>query len=163
MNYYFKYSIILLLCTGLFCCGDDGNNPDPELNRQQQAAQSLSQGSPWQVIEVIDQPNEYLDVADLLNLQLSFGITGTGASLAPATFSASGADQFIMAPSGAQWSWSGSGISTIELTNVSTSQFTNLQLSPSPENINQVTLTFSISGTGGRLMDISGQYSIKLE
>lgn len=159
-----NYSFLIIIATiFLFHCDGDDPKPEPTLTQQQIAAKALKNRSPWQVKEVVSIPDDQIDVIELENLKISFGITGSEAEIAPGSFSATGADTFLSSSSGSSWSWSGSGTSTISLTNASTSQLTGLQFSPDSENANEITFTFTVNATTGRIKNISGQYTVTLD
>ena len=161
-----KYNILLvqlILLSFFISCGDDEVTQEPEMTLQQKAAKALKDGSPWKVAEVVSKPTDNIDTAPLQNLQISFGINGTSTEIVPGNISASGADQFLSIGSGATWSWSGTGISTIEITDSSTDQFTNIQLSPSAEQATQITLSFQVASNNGRSKDLTGNYTIKMQ
>ena len=133
------------------------------LTDQQVAAKALAEGSPWGVSAVISKPDPAVDVTELENLTLTFGVTGTGSDLAPGDFTANGAPNFFTATS-ASWSWAGSGLSTINIVGTtSISQLSNVSFSPSVENISKLTLTFTVQHSGGRIQSgIVGDYTIEL-
>lgn len=152
----------LLLFTS--CKDDGGEGPDEEeeLTAQQIAAKSLSDGSPWKVSSVDSKPNEEIDDQQLMSLTLDFGVSGSGTDLAPSDFSATGAGDFLNSDASATWSWSGNGTSTIELTNASTNQLTNVTFTPDAENPTSITLTFNVPA-GARVSEVDGSYTVTLE
>ncbi|MEM6845192.1 MAG: hypothetical protein AAF944_15315 [Bacteroidota bacterium] len=97
-------SVLVLLAS---CKSDDGGggdgDDDPELTAQQERAQALS--GTWASSQVAESPGDTEDAAlqELNSLQFTFGINQ--AALTPSTFSASGADTYFNAGSGASWAW----------------------------------------------------------
>lgn len=158
-----KYFLSVIILSGIVlysgCGGGEDGTP---LTDQQKAAQSLAEGSPWSVSNVSSKPSADVDVTELENLSLSFGITGTESEIAPGIFSASGAPNFITTTS-ASWSWAGSGIGTISISGSSVSQFTNVSLSPNIDNPTSLTLSFTVQNAGGRTQGIVGDYTIQLD
>lgn len=161
----FKYILSAILIAGVVlysgCGGSDGGE---SLTEQQKAAQSLATNNPWQVSNINSTPSQDVDASELNNLILSFGITGTGSEIAPGPFSATGAPNFITSQTDADWSWSGSGISTITVSNASIQQFTNVSMSPDIDNPTELILSFTVQqNSGGRTLGIEGPYTIVLE
>lgn len=159
----FKYILSVIILSGIVLySGCNGGEDGTPLTEQQKAAQSLAEGSPWSVTLVSSKPDPAVDVTELENLTLSFAITGTDSDIAPGTFVASNAPNFITASS-ASWSWAGTGISTINLTGASIAQFTNVSLSPNIDAPTKLTLSFSVQNADGRTQGIVGDYTIELE
>ena len=158
----YVFAAIIISSFLLYNCGGNNGN-GVELTQQQEAAQALNNGSPWSVVEITQSPDN-VDVTALNSLQLVFNITGTDEDIAPSSFSASGADDFISTSTNSSWSWSGSGISTIALNDVAPiNQFSGVQFSPGTENTTSITLSFDIPAPGGRTLGLTGQYTIVLE
>jgi hypothetical protein len=160
INYTFS---LLMLCgcmVWLTSCGDD----DVKLNEQQQATKALSEGSPWHVTEVLMKPNEEVDETPLKSLQLTFGVTGSGASIRPGSFTATGADNFLSAGPNATWTWPSSfTTSRITLTEAMTGKITDVEFTPSIENPTSIKLTFERPIPTGRTKALVGGYTIVLE
>jgi hypothetical protein len=160
INYTFS---LLLLCgcmAWFTACKDD----DVELNEQQKATKALSEGSPWQVTSVLVKPNEEVDETPLKSLQLTFGVTGAGASILPGSFVATGADNFLSAEPNATWTWPSSfTTSRITLSNALTSRITDIEFSPSIENPTSITLSFERPIPNGRTKALVGGYTVVLE
>ena len=162
-----KYLIGIVLLGSLAfnfiaCKSDDGGDPEPEdLTAQQKAAQKLSQGSAWEVASVDDAPDglEEDDYSGLLNLKVTFGVSGSGTDLAPGAFSASGANDFLASDAGATWNWSGNGTSTIELTDASTSQLTGFTFN---SDSSAITFTFNV-GSEARIKEVAGDFTVTLQ
>ncbi|MFW5760018.1 MAG: hypothetical protein ACOCXH_03440, partial [Cyclobacteriaceae bacterium] len=133
-----KYILSIIIISGIVLySGCGGNGGETPLTEQQTAAQALADGSPWTITDVSSAPVD--DVSELESLELSFLTSGSGNDLAPDTFIAGGAPNFITATS-ASWSWAGSGISTISLSGASIEQFTNVSMSPNINDPTQLTL-----------------------
>lgn len=141
-------------------CQDD----DVALNEQQKATKALSEGSPWHVTEVLMKPNEEVDETPLKSLQLTFGVTGSGASILPGSFAATGADNFLSTQPNATWTWPSSlTTSRITLTNALAGKITDLEFHPSIENPTSITLSFERPIPTGRTKALVGGYTIVLE
>lgn len=157
------FNLSLLILVSLVFSGCKKDKEEPKLSQQQKATQGLSSKSSWQVTSVILKPQTSIPDDDLLGLQISFNATGSGVNIAPGSFSATGAPDYLFSQSGAQWSWSGTDLSTIALSNASTGQLTNVSLSPNYLNPTSVVISFNVSGHGSRIKDITGNYTVKLE
>lgn len=141
-------------------CKDD----DVSLNEQQQATRALSEGSPWKVTEVLMKPNEEVDETPLKSLALTFGATGSGASIRPGSFTATGADNFLSAGPNATWTWPSSfTTSRITLTDALAARITDVRFTPSIENPTSITLSFERPIPTGRTKALVGGYTIVLE
>ena len=148
----------LLVLTG---CGKDDAEETKEQTDQQKAAQALKDGSPWQVTTVHSKP-EGSDEEGVLSLKVSFGISGSGLDIAPGSFDSEGAVDRLSSESNAKWAWSGTGLTSITITDGFTSELTNIQLLPNAENPTAVKLTFALSGESGRTTG-NGEYTVTLE
>ncbi|MGB3588781.1 MAG: hypothetical protein WBA23_19705 [Tunicatimonas sp.] len=101
---YFPVYLLSVLVVLASCKNDDGGGDNsPELNAQQERAQALA--GTWVSSQVAESPGDTEDAAiqELNSLQLVFGVNQT--TLAPTTFSASGADTYFNSGSGASWGW----------------------------------------------------------
>lgn len=141
-------------------CGDDGN--EITLTQQQIATQSLVDGSSWSVSNVVSKPDPGINTTELESLSITFAASGTGANITPSGISTAGAPTFLNTQSGATWSWSGTGTSTIDLVNASVSQFTSITFTPNAENPTSLSLSFNVSESGGRTQGLVGSYTIEL-
>lgn len=146
-------------------CGDkDKDSETPELSDQQKAAKTLSSGV-WggQGKVSVTPPNSEITEAiyeDLLDVAFTFD---ANEDYEPSSFSSTGGGDFFPDLS-TEWSWSGSGTSTIALSNDQISQLTNVQLQPSIENATSLTFTFNYSGeTSGKAKDVSGNYTVTMQ
>src|SRR5688572_23650139 len=127
-NIMYRIAILTLCSVVIFSCGSDGGDDPSEMSEQQKAAKVLKDGSPWAIASVDSKPDG-ADAEALNGLQLSFGITGGGADIAPSTFSSSGVEGIESDP-GATWSWSGSGISTIALNGGFVAELSDVAFAP---------------------------------
>jgi hypothetical protein len=147
--------IVLALITQLSSCG---SNVDPLLSEQQKAARILEQGSPWTVGSaegVLSVPTG-IDPADLTGLVLSFDSSGDPDWI-PASFSASGAEDYLSSDNG-RWAWgTTTGTEIITLTNASAAEFTGVVIQEQ-----QLRVTFELSSSGGRVSGIDGSYTLEL-
>ncbi len=103
---YFPVYVLSVLVVLASCKSDDGGgggDDSPELNAQQERAQALA--GTWVSNQVAESPGDTEDAAiqELNSLQFVFGVNQT--TLAPTTFSASGADTYFSSGSGASWGW----------------------------------------------------------
>ncbi len=143
-------------------CGKKDDPKPAELNDQQKATKALKDGSPWDVTAVT---GTEVTLADVSPMKISFGATGSGVDITPTTFSTSSGDVQILwtTGAGATWSWSGTAISTIALTNASTNQLTNVQFLPNVDAPTSVKLTFIATNPEARVGEIGGTYTVTLE
>jgi hypothetical protein len=160
-----KYILSLLIVTcSVICvtsCKDDDN--EPKLTDQQKATKTLSEGSPWQVTSVILKPNDDIETDLLKSLKFTFGATGSGSSLEPGSFAASGANDFFSAESNATWNWSGNDATTISLTDALAAEITDIEYNPSIDGATSITLSFTRPTPGGRTNGLVGKYTVVLE
>lgn len=162
MKTIFPNVMILSFTAILILSGCKKNEEEPMLTDQQKATRSLSSKSSWHVTSVISKPDNNIPDDDLMGLQLSFKATGTDVNITPGSFSATGALDYLSTQTNATWSWSGSGVSTVSLTNASTNQLTNVILNPSTENATSLQITFNVNIPNGRIKNI-GSYKLLLE
>jgi hypothetical protein len=131
---------------------------DPLLSEQQKAARILAQGSPWIVGSadgVLSVPTG-IDPGDLAGLVLTFETSGDP-DWVPASFSATGAEDYLSSEN-ADWGWgTTSGTEIITLTNTSTAEFTGVVVQE-----DQLRITFELSSSGGRVAGIDGSYTLEL-
>lgn len=156
---HYILSLLFLSFVLLNCGGSDGDDP-AEITDQQKAAKALKDGSPWEIASVDSKPDG-ADAEALDGLEISFGISGSGAEIVPTSFSSEGVDALESDP-GATWSWDGASTSTIKLTNAFTSRLTNIQVLPNVDAPTSVKITFELSSIGGRAKGV-GEYTITLE
>ncbi len=156
--------LALLSCVFILSNCKDDEDGGIKLTEQQQATKPLGSGSPWKVTTVTSKPNVDVDEDALKQLEFTFGVEGTDAAIAPGSFSTSGADDFFATETGATWSWSGSGVSEIEVTESTTTEITDIEFSPNAENPTSITVTFNRPApSGGRSKALVGDYSVILE
>jgi hypothetical protein len=152
-----KYILSLLIIAGtIFYSSCGGGGDDNPLSEQQKAARALQNGSPWTVDEITNDPRGTVD-GELANLSLVFG---TGEDFAPGTFTAAGAPNYISSVGTSTWNWAGSGTGTITLTDASIDQFTGVTYSPGVDNATQITVTFNISDSKGKVSGLIGNYTV---
>jgi|GEM_PF-6769763 len=153
--------IILLFCIAVLSgCGKEDAK---QMTEQQRATQSLSKGSPWTVLSVDSKPDG-VDEQQLSDIQLSFGVSGSGNSIAPSTFTSSSSTGAFDSETGATWKWTGNDESSISISNGFVSDITDIHFNPSIDNPSSITLTFTMTKAinSGRVQGI-GKYTITLK
>jgi hypothetical protein len=160
------YLISILLVGGLVtftgCSKDDSNEP-AQASAQQKAAKALADKSPWEVNSIVSMPDATTNVDAVKSVKFSFGITGSDATIAPSSFTASSDGNFFSTQNGAKWAWNGTGTSTMDLTGSTINKLTKIQFSPNAEAPTSVTVTFALSTVvGGRVTGI-GEYTVELK
>ena len=147
----FLILLVLTLLMGSFLTSCKKDDPTP-LTAQQDAAKKLS--VTWGAAEVLEAPIPNAS-GTLSNLVLTFTATS---NFTPDAFSATGAPGFFTTSSSSKWNWAGTGGATeIVLTAVSPVQgFMVEELT-----INNLTISFTLSGPiGGRVAGV-GQYKVR--
>jgi len=157
----FPVYLLSILVIVASCKNDDGGgggDDSPELNAQQERAQTLA--GTWASTQVAESPGDAEDAAiqELNNLQMEFGVNQT--TLAPTTFNATGADTYFNAGSGASWAWANAdpdnnAVTLNAVTPVSAFDITSF-------DGNTMTISFDFEGAStGRLAGI-GTYRVQL-
>lgn len=156
-----KKILALLVFTGiislLISCDEE---TEEKLNQQQKATITLVNGSPWEVKEIIQQPNNNIILSELKELKLYFESEGSGNNIKPGKFIARGADIFLSSTAEATWHWSNNDINSIQLNHSSTDQLKNISFRPTLENASEVSITFTMQASAGKVNSISGEYTI---
>ncbi|RAV98200.1 hypothetical protein [Pseudochryseolinea flava] len=158
-NIYAILSLVVLGFVFVNCGGSDSDDP-ATITDQQKAAKALKDGSPWAVVSVDAKPDG-ADAEALDGLEFSFGTTGSGVDIAPASFESDGVEALASDP-GATWNWDGAGIGTIKLNHAFTTRLTNVQVLPNLDAPTSVKVTFELASIGGRTEGV-GEYTVTLE
>lgn len=155
--------LMIALITGFVAfmssCKDDD---DPELTDQQKAARTLSEDA-WGGSGKVEVTPPRAEVTPdlyepLTTLQLEFGAT---TDYEPTSFEATGGGDFFPDVN-TTWSWSGAGTSTIQIASGQVTQLTGLTFDPDVENATSITFTFNYPASGGKVKDVTGDYTVTL-
>ena len=136
-------------------CGSEGGETPPEMTAQQKTTAALKAGSPW-IVESVDGMPEGSDAEAIMDLQLTFGASGSDLTIAPSNFASTGGKDLLVSDGNATWKWDGDGVSKIILTNGFTGELRDIEFSPSAEAPTTITLTFTLSDDGGRVSGLGG-------
>ena len=156
-NNFYPIWFAVIGCSMLFAACSSDDSGKTKMTDQQLATRALAEGSPWSVLTVVSKPDG-TDEELLDDFQLTFG----SASGQPSSFSSTSEDLHLASDPGATWEWADAGVSTIILKNAFTNELVNATYTPSVEKPSTITVTFVLSGEGGRKKGL-GEYVVTLQ